>query len=269
MIPTGTQKAAGTGNRTVGPNGAGTESASATATRAGTEEPVMASSREKVTVAILARNEEATIENIIRTAMPRCGEVVVIDGNSTDHTREIAESLGVKVYADGGRGKGDGIREAIQVASGEIIVFTDADGSHDHNDIPALAAPIITGKADLVIASRWRGGSDELAGDISKFIRSTGSAVIALAINYRWNVRLTDVENGFRAISTRAARAIDLKEHGFTIEQEMIMKCLQKGFRVTEVSSHEYKRQAGQSGLKVWKVWHRFGWCLLKNLVRK
>ena len=228
----------------------------------------MESSRERVTVAILARNEEATIANTIRTAMPLCGEVVVIDGNSTDRTRDIAESLGAQVYRDGGRGKGDGIRMAIKVAAGEVIVFTDADGSHDHNDIPALAAPVITGRSDLVIASRWRGGSDEMAGDIGKFIRSTGSAIIALAINYRWNVRLTDVENGFRAISTRVARDIHIEENGFAIEQEMIMKCLKKGYRVSEVSSHEYRRQAGTSQITVWKVAPRFVWCLVKNLVK-
>ncbi|MBE0428839.1 MAG: glycosyltransferase family 2 protein [Thermoleophilia bacterium] len=232
------------------------------------EKTAVLSSREKVTVAILARNEEATIEKVIMSAASCCGDVIVIDGNSTDLTRELARAAGARVYRDGGRGKGDGIRKAIEVARGEVIVFSDADGSHDPNDIPALAAPIITGRADLVVGSRWRGGSDELAGDIAKFVRSTGSAIIALVINYRWNIRLTDVENGFRAISTEAARDLELKEHGFTIEQEMIMKCLRRGYRVTEVATHEYVRQSGHSQLKVYKVWHRFLWCLLRNLIK-
>ncbi|MFA5801378.1 MAG: glycosyltransferase family 2 protein [Thermoleophilia bacterium] len=228
----------------------------------------MNSSREKVTVAIVARNEEATVENVIRSVLPTCGEALLIDGNSTDRTREIAESLGVAVHRDAGRGKGDGIRKAIEVASGDVIVFIDADGSHDPNDIPALASPIITGKADLVIGSRWTGGSDELGGDISKFIRSTGSHMITLAINYRWGVRLTDSQNGFRAISTKAARGITMTENIFTIEQEMIMQCLKNGYRVSEVSSHEYRRQAGTSQIAVWKVAPRFAWCLVKNLVK-
>lgn len=228
----------------------------------------MNSSRENVTVAIVARNEEATVGNVIRSVLPTCGEALLIDGNSTDRTREIAESLGVTVHRDAGRGKGDGIRKAIEVAAGDIIVFIDADGSHDPNDIPALAAPIITGRADLVIGSRWTGGSDELGGDVSKFIRSTGSHMITLAINYRWGVRLTDSQNGFRAISTKAARGITTTENSFTIEQEMIMQCLKNGYRITEVSSHEYRRQAGTSQIAVWKVAPRFAWCLVKNLVK-
>lgn len=232
------------------------------------DEEGLALSREKITVAILARNEESTIENVVLSAVPRCGEVLVIDGNSTDLTRELAESVGATVHRDGGRGKGDGIRKAIEVAQGEVLVFMDADGSHDADDIPALTAPIIRDEAELVVGSRWSGGSDELGGDMGKFIRSTGSSLITLAINYRWGIQLTDSQNGFRAIATKAARAISLEEDIFTIEQEMIMKCLRQGFRVIEVPTHEYRRLEGDSQIVVWKVAHRYLWCLIRNLIR-
>ncbi|MHB0915271.1 MAG: glycosyltransferase family 2 protein [Thermoleophilia bacterium] len=222
----------------------------------------------KVTVAILARNEEATIGSVVDSVAPYADELVVIDGNSTDRTREIVEAMGFAVHADDGGGKGDGIRKAIEVAAGDVLVFIDADGSHDPAEIPKLVAPIKSGMSDLVVGSRWKGGSDELAGDWSKFVRSTGSAVIALCINYRFGVRLTDVENGFRAIRTAAARAIPLKARDFTIEQEMIMLALRQGFRLSEVAAHEYPRQAGQSDLKVYKVLHKFGWNLVKHLIR-
>lgn len=222
---------------------------------------------DKVTVAVIARNEEATIAGVISSVLPLAHETIVVDGNSSDRTREIAGSMGLKVYRDNGSGKGDGIRKAIEVAEGNIIVFFDADGSHDANDIPALVSPIAAGKADLVIGSRWKGGSDELGGDFSMFIRSTGSALIALIINLRWGVKLTDCENGFRAISARAARSLGLTEDGFTIEQEMVIKSLKQGFRVTEIPSHEYERQAGESQIKVWKVAHKFVWNLVKNLL--
>jgi hypothetical protein len=52
----------------------------------------------------------------------------------------------------------------------------------------------------MVIGSRGKGGSDELHGTLEQFIRYIGSQLIMLAINYRWNVRLTDSQNGFRAI---------------------------------------------------------------------
>ncbi len=228
----------------------------------------MNETREKTSVAIIARNEEKTIGKVIEAVGPYADEVIVVDGNSSDRTREVAEGLGVRVTRDQGGGKGDGIREGIAASTGDVIVFIDADGSHEAGDIPAMVEPILRGEADLVVGSRWTGGSDELGGDVGMFIRSTGSSFITLLINYRWGVRLTDVENGFRAISRRAARAIDLQEKGFTIEQEMVMKCLKAGFTVREVPTHEYRRQGGRSDLAVWKVLHRFAWNLVKNLIR-
>ncbi|MHB1413090.1 MAG: glycosyltransferase family 2 protein [Thermoleophilia bacterium] len=222
----------------------------------------------KVSVAIMTRNEEGTIADVIRAVMPHASETLVVDGHSTDSTREIAESLGARVLLDGGLGKGDGIRTAIGAASGDALVFIDADCSHDPSSIPALVRPILAGEADMVVGSRWTGGSDELGGDFGKFIRSTGSAIITLAINYRWGARLTDSQNGFRALSTEAARQVLLEENIFTIEQEMIMKFLKRGLRVSEVPTHEYCRREGDSQIVVWKVAHRYIWCLLKNMVK-
>ncbi|GBE57879.1 undecaprenyl-phosphate 4-deoxy-4-formamido-L-arabinose transferase [bacterium BMS3Abin01] len=228
----------------------------------------MAGNDKKVTVAIMTRNEQATIEEAVTGVMPHADETLVVDGHSQDRTRQIAESLGATVVLDDGHGKGDGIRKAIEVARGDILVFIDADLSHDPDDIPALVAPIAEGRSDLVVGSRWKGGSDELFGDMGKFIRSTGSSIITLSINYRWHVKLTDSQNGFRAISTEAARTIMMTEDIFTIEQEMIMKCLRRGFRISEVPTHEYQRRAGESQIVVWKVAYRYVWCLIKNLIK-
>ncbi|MHB8923570.1 MAG: glycosyltransferase family 2 protein [Thermoleophilia bacterium] len=225
--------------------------------------------RGRVTIAILARNEEANIATAVESVVPFGDEILVIDGNSTDRTREIARSLGAVVHTDDGGGKGDGIRKAIEVASGEVLVFIDADGSHDPHDIPTMIAPILADEADLVIGSRWTGGSDELGGDISKFIRSTGSSVITLAINYRWGVHLTDSQNGFRAINIRAGRQLNLTEKIFTIEQEMMMECLRLGMRVSEVPAHEHQRQSGESQIVVWKMAWRYVWCLIRGLLKK
>jgi glycosyltransferase involved in cell wall biosynthesis len=222
--------------------------------------------KKKVSVAIVARNEEATVGTVVRDVQRYADEVLLVYGNSTDRTREVAADLGASVYRDSGGGKGDGIRKALEVATGDAIVLIDADGSHEPADIPAMTAPILAGQADLILGSRWTGGSDELGGDIGMFVRSTGSSFITLLINYRWGVRLTDVENGFRAISRRAAGAVVLEEKGFAIEQEMVMKCLKQGFKVGEVPTHEYKRRGGASDLAVWKVIHRFAWNLIKNL---
>ena len=214
----------------------------------------------------MTRNEEGTIADVVRAVMLHADETLVVDGHSADRTREIAESLGARVVLDGGLGKGDGIRTAIGAAAGDVLVFIDADCSHDPDDIPALVKPILVGEADMVVGSRWTGGSDELGGDLGKFVRSTGSAIITLAINYRWGVCLTDSQNGFRALSITAARQVLLEEDIFTIEQEMIMKFLKRGLRVSELPTHEYRRREGDSQIVVWKVAHKYIWCLVKNL---
>lgn len=221
----------------------------------------------KITGVIMTKNEEITIGEIIDGVRPHVDEILIIDGHSQDRTREIALSKGARVELDNGKGKGDGIRVAIDKAKEDILVFIDADGSHDPNDIPKLTKPILDGEADMVIGSRGRGGSDELHGDIEKFLRMTGGGIICLAINYRWNVRLTDSQNGYRAIRKKVANDLGLRENITTIEQEMTMKCLKRGYIVSEVPTHEYARRYGKSNINLKRVWLRYIWALLKNLL--
>jgi dolichol-phosphate mannosyltransferase len=218
-----------------------------------------------VTVVIPSKNEAGLIGEIV-DAVRAYGEVLVIDGHSTDGTREIAQAHGARVVLDAGRGKGQAIRQSLRDATTDIIVFIDADGSHDSKDIPALVAPIAAGTADLVIASRGKGGSDELHGTIGQFIRYVGSQLIMLAINYRWGVRLSDSQNGYRAIRRDVGLALDLKSNLTTIEQEMLMRALKRGYRVSEIASHEYERRWGTSKVVVWKLWWAYLWSFWRNI---
>jgi dolichol-phosphate mannosyltransferase len=221
----------------------------------------------RVTVVVPTKDEEGLVGGIVDEVKVYADEVLVVDGHSKDKTREIAAAHGARVILDGGRGKGEALRRSIGEASGDIVVFIDADGSHDPKDIPAMVAPIHTGGADMVIGSRGRGGSDELHGTLEQFIRYIGSQIIMLGINYRWNVRLTDSQNGFRAIRRDVGLKLGLTSDLTTIEQEMLMKALKKGFRVTEIPSHEYERRWGTSKVVVWKLWFAYVWSFLRNLI--
>jgi dolichol-phosphate hexosyltransferase len=220
-----------------------------------------------VTVVIPARNEELNIGEVIERALAYCEEILVVDGHSTDRTREVARSYGVRVISDNKKGKGDAVRVGASAASHPVIVFMDADGSHDPADIPKLVEPIKQGKADLVIGSRGRGGSDELHGDIEKLLRMVGSDLILIGINLRWKQHLTDSQNGFRAIRADVIRSLGLTENITTIEQEMTMKSLKKGYIITEVPTHEYARKYGKSVIKLRKVWFRYVYSFIKNLL--
>ncbi len=220
----------------------------------------------EVTVVIPTRHEEGLIAEIIESVRPYADEILVVDGHSRDRTREIAAQHGARVILDRGRGKGDALRLALDEAAGSIVVFIDADGSHEPRDIPAMVAPIREGRSDMVVGSRGKGGSDELHGTAGQLIRYIGSQIIMLGINYRWNVRLTDSQNGFRAIRRDVGRRLGLTSNLTTIEQEMLMKCLRHGYRVSEIPSHEYERKWGTSKVVVWKLWFAYVWSFLRNI---
>lgn len=217
-----------------------------------------------ISVIIPTKDEEDTIRQVIRKTKSYAQEIIVVDGHSKDSTREIAQQEGVKVLLDNGKGKGEALKIGIKEATQKILVFMDSDGSHEESDIPHLTEPILGGNADMVIGSRMRGGSDELHGNISKFVRGVGSGIITLIINWRWNVMLTDCENGFRAIDRQKCLSLDLRTNDFDIEQEMVMKCLKRKYRVIEIPSHEYARKGGKLKLVVWKKWYKFLWALIR-----
>jgi dolichol-phosphate hexosyltransferase len=221
----------------------------------------------RVTVVIPTKNEEGLIGEIVESVRPYADEILVVDGHSSDRTREIAAARGARVALDGGRGKGQALRQSLDEASGDIVVFIDADGSHDPKDIPSLVGPIQAGASDLVIGSRGKGGSDELHGTLEQFIRYVGSQIIMLAINYRWNVRLTDSQNGFRAIRRDVGKQLGMTSNLTTIEQEMLMKALKQRYRVSEVPTHEYERRWGTSKVVVWKLWFAYLWSFFRNIV--
>src|SRR5574340_790655 len=222
--------------------------------------------QKEITVVVPTLNESQTIVEVIGRIRPYTNDIIVVDGHSPDGTAELARSQGVRVLFDHGRGKGEAIRSVIPHLHREITVFIDADGSHNPDDIPALVAPILHGEADHVSGSRLIGGSSELHGGFDECFRLMGSSLITACINRRFHVRLSESQNGFRAIRTALLRDLGLQEDITTIEQEMIIKTLKKGYRMAEVPSHEHKRIAGYSKISVRKVDFRYVWSMIKYL---
>ena len=220
----------------------------------------------EITIAIPALNEAGAITDIIRACKKYSDDVLVIDGHSTDDTVKIAKDLDVRVIFDNRKGKGEAIRSVIPHLNREIVVFVDADGSHDPDDIPRLIQPILDDEADHVSGSRLLGGSSELHGGFDECFRLMGSSFITACINHRFKVTLSESQNGFRAIRTSVLRDLGLCEDITTIEQEMIMKTLKKGYRMAEVPTHEQKRKAGYSKIEVKRVAFRYVWTMFKYL---
>jgi dolichol-phosphate mannosyltransferase len=219
-----------------------------------------------VSAVIAAKQEAPSLEGVIARARPFIGDVIVVVGHSTDGTPEVAARCGARVLADGGLGKGEALRRAIPEVRTPITVFLDADGSHDPEDIPLLVEPITSGRADHVTASRLRGGSSELHGGFDEFFRLTGSSFITACINRRFGCRLSDSQNGFRAIRTDVLAKLGLRENLTTIEQEMIIRTLKLGFRMAEVPSHEHPRAYGRSHISLWRSGPRYVYSMVRDL---
>src|SRR5262245_27574383 len=222
--------------------------------------------RDDVTIVVAAKNEAPTIGGILTRCRCHAAHLLVVDGHSTDGTAEIARAVGARVVFDRGRGKGDALRTAIGAIATDYTVFIDADGSHDPDDIPMLLAPLMDGTADHVSGSRLMGGSSELHGGFDEFLRLAGSSFITACINRRFGVRLSESQNGLRAIRTEILGRLDLREDLTTIEQEMIIKTPRRGFRMAEVPTHEHCRRAGQSHIRVARVAHRYVYSVIRHL---
>ena len=223
----------------------------------------------RVCVVIAARDEEKTIGEAVRAAAAYASEVIVMDGRSRDATADVARRAGASVFTDPGLGKGSAIRESLGHSQAEVLVFMDADGSHDPADIPRLAGIILSDEADLCVGCRFSGGSEELSVSAGQLIRTIGNIAMNIAINSRWNVQLSDTLNGFRAVRRSLVQKVELTEDRHTIEQEMVMKFLRHGYRVVNIPTHEYPREFGTSHIRIWREWPMFVWCVVKNVVAR
>lgn len=222
-----------------------------------------------VSAIICSKNEEKSIGEIIASTRHYVDEILVVDGHSTDGSPSIARSLGCIVLEDEGKGKGQAVRLGLSRCSGRYVVLLDADGSHNPDDIPLLLAPLISGKADLVVASRTLGGSEELDGTIDAAMRDFFGKSIDRIINARFRAKITDSQNGFRALRRDIIPALRLSENSFTIEQQMTIRCLKGGFRTVEVPSRELRRRHGKSRISLLRHGPRYVWCLLRELLSR
>lgn len=223
----------------------------------------------KVTVVVPSLNEESNIGRVLEGALPHCDEILVIDGGSTDGTQAVVQSLGIPFVRQAGKGKGAAIAQTAELVTSGVVVFIDADQSHDPRDIPRLAQPIKDDAADLVIGSRMLGGSDELFTTIPEFTRLIGGHILTLAISKRFRKPLTDSQNGFRAINATILPQLRLQQKDFTIEMEMCIEALRRGFRVREVPTHEYRRASGKSNIRPLVVGPHYVWVCARGIARR
>lgn len=193
--------------------------------------------------------EVTTVGGVVRGLRVRgVGRVIVVDGGSTDGSPEAAREAGAEVIVEPRRGYGRACLAGLAVLAHdppEAVVFADADGSDDLDDLPALLAALRT--ADLVVGSRALGEREGRVepGALTP-VQRWGNQLASGLLRARWGARWTDL-GPFRAIRWDALCALDMSDETWGWTVEMQAKASREGLRCAEVSVAYRQRQAGVS----------------------
>ncbi|MBR57250.1 MAG: hypothetical protein CMH54_04245 [Myxococcales bacterium] len=227
----------------------------------------------RVSAVLAAYNEALSIDQVIhavRSATPNLCEVLVVDDGSVDGTAAVAEEAGARVIRHiRNEGKGVALRTGIQEAQGEVVLFIDADGQDDPNEIPRLFEAL-TPQTDLVIGSRFLGRFEK--GAIGP-LNYMGNRTITWLFDRIFKARLTDTQAGFRVLRKDALGADRLRSKTYEIETEMTAQVLENGGTVVEVPVSRYARTAGKTSFQRIPHGMRIVWTMVsiraRNLAKK
>jgi dolichol-phosphate mannosyltransferase len=184
-------------------------------------------------------NEEEAIKTLIVEAR-ECGfnNILVVDGFSTDRTREVAAEAGATVREqEFGRGKGCGVRTAMKfflLSKAELLCMIDGDGTNIPSDLLNMILLVEEGRADVVLGSRIRGKRDPQAMGALTF---ASNLTVSFLLGAKFGRLFTDVQTGYWVFTRKAIRRIYPLIHssGFEIEVELFVTILKEKLQVCEI----------------------------------
>ena len=207
----------------------------------------------RIAVVVPAKDEGATIgallDGISEVSLPGHDlHPIVVDDGSTDATAAIARGRGAEVVSHPeNRGLGAAVRTGLRaaVASGAVAVaYLDADLEYDPGDIPGLLGPVLSGRADYVLGSRFRGGVRGM-----RLYRRVGNYAFTALLVLLTGEKITDGQTGMRAFSREAADRAEIV-HDYNYAQVLTLDLLRKGFRLEEVPIRYKVREHGESFIR-------------------
>jgi glycosyltransferase involved in cell wall biosynthesis len=216
-----------------------------------------------ISVVIPTLNEAANLPHVLPHIPKWVTEIIIVDGNSTDGTVEVARALhpDVRIIVEPVRGKGLALRRGFAAATGEIIVMMDADGSTNPEEIGDFVRLLCNG-ADFVKGSRYLQGAGTL--DITP-LRDLGNRGFTYMVRLLFGGRYSDLCYGYCAFWARVLPRLQLDADGFEIETMMNIRALKAGLMIFEVHSIELNRIHGTTNLRTF----RDGWRVLCTIVRE
>src|SRR6056297_1082726 len=184
-----------------------------------------------VCVLVPTLNEAATIGEIVSRFRDRGYEnVLVIDGGSSDDTREIARERGARVVVQSGEGKGQAIREAMGHVEVPYVLMLDGDGTYDPADAERMLNPLAAGY-EHVIGDRFA----DIDPDAMTQFNEVGNRLINRSFTTIHGAAYADILSGYRAFSVDSFERCSPSADGFTIETELAVECVKQGIDTTVV----------------------------------
>lgn len=217
-----------------------------------------------LSIIIPTMNEERSIglviDDIRKSLQPSLDfEILVIDTDSKDKTREIAASKGARVIDEPRRGYGRAYKTGFERAAGDIIATLDADMSYPADRIPGLLKILEDGGYDFITTNRFA----ELQPGAMNFTHKLGNRILAIAVRILFRVKLRDSQSGMWVFRKSLLAKMDLTSDGMAISEEVKVEAFKKA-RSLEVPIR-YSPRIGEVKLNTW----RDGKNNLKFLFRK
>ncbi|HUA33468.1 MAG TPA: glycosyltransferase [Candidatus Binataceae bacterium] len=182
-------------------------------------------------------------------------EIVVVDGGSSDGTREEAVAQGARVVMERRRGYAGAIETGFAEAAGDYVLTLDGDMSHEPDFVSKMWAA--RGRGDIVIASRYTRGGVAYA----NFIRRFTSAALNQFLHRLLSIPVRDMSSGYRLYRRAAIEGLVLKSDNFEVVEEILVKAYANGFSVVEVPFTYFPRDAGRSHARLL----RFGTAIVRS----
>lgn len=220
----------------------------------------------RVSVVIPTHNEAQAIGHVLADLpFELVTEVIVVDSNSTDGTADVARKAGAQVVEEPRRGYGRACLTGLaNTKNPDVVVFLDGDYSDRPAELPILLAPIVEGRADITLGSRFGNKSSHGA---LPWHQSFGNRLAAKLIRILYGVKITDL-GPFRAARANVLRGLALEEATYGWAVEMILKGAISGFRIVEVPV-SYHPRIGKSKISgTVKGTLGAAWFILSRIVR-
>ncbi|WP_394352054.1 S-layer glycoprotein N-glycosyltransferase AglJ [Haloplanus rallus] len=200
---------------------------------------------DNVCILVPTLDEAETIGDVVADFRDEGYEnVLVIDGGSTDDTREVAREAGARVVEQSGSGKGQAVREAVERhIDAAYVLMLDGDGTYRAADADAMLEPLRSGEAEHVIGNRF---ADMRSGAMTALNR-IGNRLINGAFGHIHGKSFGDILSGYRAFTRESFDRMHLTADGFGIETEMAVECAKRGIQTTVVPITYLPRPAGSN----------------------